>query len=382
MGRYLLPVLLVISLSLPAFTRTGDESPTTEGVVEGEVVSGSLGRQLDKYLASSGFSGAAMVVRNNKLVLMKGYGTADRGRKLPTTHQTLLHVGSVTKQFTGAAILKLEMEGKLRVSDPITKYFKDVPADKRSITIHHLLTHTAGFPHQVGRCSSKEAEVGRDDYVRQVLAFQLQTVPGQVYSYSNDGYGLLGAIVEIVSGETYEQYLRGHLFGPAGMKDTGSYAFSESQLARAARGYQGDKDFMGVLNPAYRSAGGPAYCVRASGGMLTTAGDMYRWYLALRGTRVLSAQAKEKLFAPHVPEGPERTSFYGYGWTLFTTRRKTRLIAHNGGIGEHFYADLRLYADEGVAYFIAGNVAEHNALDASNAIDKIIFPPAGKKAAR
>lgn len=141
-------------------------------------------------LESSGFSGAVMVVRNNKLVLLKGYGTANRGSKLPATHRTLFHIGPVTKQFTGAAILKLEMEGKLRVSDPITKYFKEVPPDKRSITIHHLLTHTTGLPHQVGRCSSREANVGRDDYVKQILATELPSSSSQVYSYSNDGYGL------------------------------------------------------------------------------------------------------------------------------------------------------------------------------------------------
>jgi CubicO group peptidase (beta-lactamase class C family) len=138
---------------------------------------------------------------------------------------------------------------------------------------------------------------------------------------------------------------------------------------------------MGVLNPAYKETG-PAWCVRASGGILSTAEDMYKWYLALRGTRILSAQAKEKLFTPHVPEQPERTSFYGYGWALFTTPRGTKLIAHNGGIGDHFYADFRMYVDEGVAYFIAGNVAEHTALDASAGIAKIIFPPSSKETKR
>ena len=370
---------LVVALSL-TFGQATNLSQTRRDVTEGEVVKETSGHQVDTYLTSlesSGFSGAVMVVRNNKLVLLKGYGMANRSSKLPTTHRTLFHLGSVTKQFTGAAILKLEMEGKLRVSDPITKYFKDVPPDKRSITIHHLLTHTAGLPHQVGRCSSREATVGRDDYVKQILATELPSALGQVHSYSNDGYGLLGALIEIVSGEPYEQYLRKHLFAPAGMTNTG-YTFSKGELARAARGYQGDKEFMGVLNPAYQETG-PAWCIRASGGILSTAEDMYKWYLALRGTRVLSAQAKEKLFTPHVPEQPERTSFYGYGWALFTTRRGTKLIAHNGGIGDHFYADFRMYVDEGVNYLIASNVAGHSALDVSSEIDKVLFPPKSKE---
>ena len=393
MSRRLLPRLsgrtkcLLVSLALaaasspPASGQAGAPSAAAREPAQGEVVRDDLGRRLDAYLAAEDFSGAAMVVRNNRLILLKGYGIADRGRKLPATHRTLFHIGSVTKQFTAAAVLKLETEGRLRVSDPITKYLKDVPADKRAVTVHQLLTHTSGLPGNVGVCSSKEAKVGRDDYVRQVMAARLGFAPGATHLYSNDGYELLGVIIEIASGETYEQYLRKHLFAPAGMTSTG-YNFGEAELARASRGYLGDKEFMGVLNPTFRGETGPAQCRRASGGLLTTAEDMYRWYAALRGTRVLSARAKEKLFTPYVPESPERTSFYGYGWALFTTPRKTRLIAHNGGINEYFLADFRMYADEGVAYFIAGNVAEHSAHAASDGMARIIFAPRKDKAAR
>lgn len=384
MKLFLLPMVLAVALSSLAFTQTSGASPAKRGFVEGEIVKEALGQQLDTYLAglaAKGFSGAVMVVRNNRPVLLKGYGTADRGRARPATHRTLFHIGSITKQFTGAAILKLEMEGKLRVSDPITRYFKDVPPDKRSITIHHLLTHTSGLPERVVQCSSRMANVGRDDFVKQILAVDLQSEPGRVYLYSNDAYNLLSALIELVSGEAYEQYLRKHLFAPAGMSSTG-YNFGEAELPRAARGYQGDKEYLGVLNPTIRSQSGPAWCNRGNGGILSTAEDMYRWYVALRSNRILSARAKKKLFSPHVPESPDRASFYGYGWALSTTQRRTKLIAHNGGIGDHFYADFRMYVDEGVAYFIAGNVAEHSALDASDGIAKIIFSPSSKEAAR
>jgi hypothetical protein len=109
---------------------------------------------------------------------------------------------------------------------------------------------------------------------------------------------------------------------------------------------------------------------------------MYKWYLALSGNRILSARAKEKLFMPHVPESPERTSFYGYGWALFKTARGTKLIAHTGGINDYFKADLRMYVDEGVAYFVAGNTAEITAHAASQGIAKIIFSPSTNKAAQ
>jgi CubicO group peptidase (beta-lactamase class C family) len=384
MKRFLLTMALAVAVAPLASAQTGDSSPSEKAGADGEVVREGLGRQLDAYLAglaSEGFTGAVMVVRDNELALLKGYGTADRASKLPATHRTLFHLGSVTKQLTGAAVLRLEMEGKLRVSDPVTKYLKDVPPDKRPITIHHLLTHTSGIPHRVGECSSRQAKVGRDDFVRQVLAAKLESAPGRSHLYSNDGYELLGVIIEVASGEPYEQYLRKHLFEPAGMRSTG-YNFGEAELARAARGYHGDKEYTAALNPTFRNATGPAQCLRASGGILSTAEDMYRWYLALGGTRILSARAKEKLFTPHVPESPERTSFYGYGWALFTTPRRTKLIAHDGGIGEHFKSDFRMYADEGVAYFIAGSVAERSAHDASGGMAKIIFARSNGGAAR
>lgn len=384
MRHFILIVILAVPLLASVSTRARHESPTGKTVAEGEVVEGSLGRQLDDYLgdlASRGFSGAAMVVQNNRLVFLKGYGIADRDRKLPATHRTLFHIGSVSKQFTGAAVLKLEMQGKLRVSDSITKYFKDVPPDKRAITIHHLLTHTSGLPHRVGECSSNQSKIGREEFVKSVLAAKLESVPGQTHLYSNDGYELLGAVIEIASGKTYEEYLRKHLFAPAGMTSTG-YNFTETELLRAARGYQGEREFMGVLNPTFRSETGPAMCNRASGGILSTAEDMYRWYQALQGNRILSARAKEKLFTPHVAESPKRTSFYGYGWALFKTARGTKLIAHNGGINDYFKADFRMYVDEGVAYFIAGNTAEISGHDASDGIAKLIFSPSNNKATR
>jgi opacity protein-like surface antigen len=127
MKHFLLVVLLAVPLLASVSTRAWDERMTEKAAAEGEVVEGSLGRQIDDYLgslASRGFTGAAMVVQNNKLVFLKGYGIAHRGRKLPATHQTLFHIGSVSKQFTGAAALKLEMEGRLRVSESDHEVFQ------------------------------------------------------------------------------------------------------------------------------------------------------------------------------------------------------------------------------------------------------------------
>lgn len=334
---------------------------------------GNVVRRLDDHflrLQDSGFSGV-IIVRTRDFLFGKGYGMAQRARSIPATTSTLFHIGSVTKQFTGAAILKLEMEGKLRVTDPISRYFGDVPRDKAGITIHHLLIHTAGIPTVLGDCGTDDT-VSRDQFVRRALSAKLEFTPGERHSYSNAGYSLLGAIVEMASGQPYETYLRKHLFEPAGMFSTG-YTFTGEDTNRVARAYREDREYRGVFNAW--AGDGPVWCLRPGGGVLSTAEDMYRWYVALQGNAVLSQEAKAKLFASHVPEQPEQKSFYGYGWAIFTTTRGTKLIAHNGSLSRYFTADYRMYVDEGVFYFIAANTAKLNALDVSPQIPPLIFGP-------
>jgi CubicO group peptidase (beta-lactamase class C family) len=174
---------------------------------DGPVVAGELGTKLDDFLsrlADWGFAGTIVVAKDNQVVLAKGYGLADREKKIPMTTDTVISIGSITKQFTAAAILKLEMEGKLRVTDSIDKYFPNVPEDKKAITLHHLLTHCSGLVSDFGDDFDK---VTRDEIIRRAMASKLLWQPGHRYRYSNAGYSLLGAIVEIVSGRPYEAFL-------------------------------------------------------------------------------------------------------------------------------------------------------------------------------
>ncbi|HEY2785393.1 MAG TPA: serine hydrolase, partial [Fimbriiglobus sp.] len=146
---------LALSLAVAFVTGTSVTATDPPAIVDG-TVRGELAGRLDDHmtkLESGGFSGVLLVAKDGGVILAKGYGMADRDKKIRTTADTVMCIGSVTKQFTGAAILKLEAQGKLKVTDPITRYFKDVPEDKAGITLHHLLTHSAGF----------EAELG-DDY--------------------------------------------------------------------------------------------------------------------------------------------------------------------------------------------------------------------------
>ena len=296
-----------------------------------EVVNRELGQKIDHYLQkaeANGFAGSVLVARGEKIILARGYGLADRENKVKQTPETVFSIGSITKQFTGAAILKLEMMGKLKVADPISKYFGDVPADKKEITLHHLLTHAAGFE---GALGDDYDPIGREAFIKLALGSKLLFKPGERYEYSNVGFSLLGIIVELVSGKDYEGFLYVALFKPAGMERTGYIRprFAKSELAV---GYRGGERWGTALDRPWRPEGS-GWHLRANGGILSTVRDMHHWYLALKNRTVLSAPAKQKYFAPHVKEYADGNSYYGYGWVIQKTARGTDLIWHNGGNG-------------------------------------------------
>ncbi|MBT3149339.1 serine hydrolase [Streptomyces sp. CHD11] len=168
-----------------------------------------------------GPSGTVIAARGDRLAYCGGFGTADRTAGAPASCLTVYDVASITKQFTAAAIVKLEVMGRLRVSDPISRFLRrgrPVPEDKRAITIEHLLTHTSGVAEALG---DDYDPLSREELVSRALSSGLRSAPGEEFRYSNTGYSLLAVIVEEASGESYERFLARHLFEPAGMKQTG-----------------------------------------------------------------------------------------------------------------------------------------------------------------
>jgi CubicO group peptidase (beta-lactamase class C family) len=290
-----------------------------------------IGPTIDRYMekaAANGYAGSVLVARGGKIILAKGYGFADRENKVRQTAETVFSIGSITKQFTGASVLKLETQGKLKVTDLMSKYLQGVPPDKAEITLHQLLTHTAGFMDALG---DDYEPIGREEFVKLAFGSKLQSKPGVRYSYSNVGFSLLGIIVELVTGRNYEDFLQEALFKPAGMTRTGYLrpGFAKGELAV---GYQDGRRWGTALDRPWRPEG-PGWHLRANGGILSTVGDMHRWYLALKKNSVLSDVAKAKYFAPQVKEYPDGDSYYGYGWVTQKTGAGTDLIWHNGGNG-------------------------------------------------
>ena len=324
-----------------------------------------LGEKLDRWLVAADFRGSVLVSKGGVGVLRKGYGLADRENRVPYTADTVFSVGSITKQFTAAAILKLEMQGKLHVEDPIGKYFPGVPDDKRAITLHHLLTHTSGLESDF---AGDYDPVSRDEYVKRTLASKLRSKPGDTYFYANSGYSLLGAVVEIASGKPYELYLRENLFLPAGMRDTG-YKLPAWPQAKVAVGYHDGKRW-GRINEKPWDKDGPYWALRANGGISSTLDDMLRWHVALTGDTVLSAAEKEKMFHRQVREGPGADSYYGYGWSIGEAAWGGRLIEHNGGNGT-FFADFLRYVDDEIVVILSTNDSEVRGGKISHALGRL-----------
>ncbi len=317
-------------------------------------------------LEALGFSGAVIVEQDGEVVLREGYGLADRATRRPYSPETVQTHGSITKQVTAAAILLLESQGKLRVEDPITAFFAEVPADKQGITLHQLLTHSAGLPDAIG---PDREPIGAEEFAARAFSQPLQFEPGTGQSYSNVGYSLLGIVVERVSGRGYEAFLRDELFLPAGLRDTG-YLLPGWDEDRLAFGYEDGELWGRVYRREWRDDG-PGWNLRANGGLHTTVDDMHRWLAVLRGKGPLPPAAVAKWTAPHVEE--PGADHYGYGWEVAQTELG-RFVGHNGGNGI-FSADFLWLPDAGLFVYIQGNTSLILASQLREALFGALFDP-------
>ena len=306
-ARALLAVALLLAAPLSA--------PCADGP-------GRIDALLARYQELGLFNGSTLVADKGQVVLKKGYGLANMEWGIPNTPDTKFRLGSITKQFTATLIMQMVEQGKIDLEAPVTRYLPDYPARTGDrIKIHHLLNHTSGI---VGYTEIPSfGETARKAYAPvKFLDFfsklDLLFEPGSRYSYSNSAYFLLGAILEKVSGLSYQTLLRERIFAPLVMNDSG-YDSTGPLLMKRAAGY--DKEFDGsYTNTGYLDMTQPF----SAGSLYSTAEDLYRWDQALYGEKVLSAASKEKMFTPGLSD-------YGYGW-LIRKKDGVTTIEHGGGI--------------------------------------------------
>ncbi|HNP94086.1 MAG TPA: serine hydrolase [Cyclobacteriaceae bacterium] len=321
-------------------------------------------------LESVGFYGSVLVELNGELILSKGYGFRNIEKQTRNSSETIFDIGSITKQFTAAAILKLEMQGKLSTDDKISKFFDNLPLDKQKITIHDLLRHQSGLISNVGKDYDKISEA---EFLDKVFSSELQFATGTNFSYSNIGYSLLAMIIEKTSNKSYETYLYENLWKPAEMEMTG-YTRPEFDTNLVAVGYYKDNSVWGKPTDNEWDKSSPYWHLKGNGGILSTTGDLYKWHRCLITERVLSKEAKEKLYHPKLrPEETEK-SYYAYGWDISETNRNTTQVWHNG-TNRILYADFLRFTDEGITMIMLSNKSHPNFTNLNFEIAKIIFDP-------
>jgi len=328
-------------------------------------------KRIDRYLAELekiGFYGSVLVEMNGDKIISKGYGFSNKERQIKNSFNTIYDIGSITKQFTATAILKLEMQGKLSTEDNLSKFFNNVPIDKENITIHDLLRHQSGLTSSVG----EDYEIiNREEFLNKVYSSPLRFEVGTGFSYSNIGYSLLTMIIEKISGQTYETYLYNNLWKPAEMEMTG-YTRPAFDTNLIAVGYFNDKRVWGKPTHKKWDITAPYWNLKGNGGILSTTGDLYKWHQALMTDNILSKEAKEKLYHPKLRNGENENSIYAYGWDVSRTGRNTIQVWHNG-TNHIFYADFLSYIDEDITLIMLSNKSHPNFDRLNFEIAKIIF---------
>lgn len=320
----------------------------------------------DEYLQAAvqfdQFTGSVLIARDGTPILSKGYGKANYELDVPNTPDTVFQIASVTKQFTAAAILQLQEQGKLKVGDPICKYLDDCPAAWQSITLRHLLTHTSGIKNY-SSLDGWDEDLGRKTYRRGELVdlfrnLPLEFAPGEKFQYSNSGYCLLGLVIERASGQAYGDYLRDKIFVPLGMAHT-VVDDNRALIPRRATGYY-SRGTQFVSSP-YNLDPSTQF---ASSGIATTSRDLLAWDQALYTTRLLSQASLDEMFTPY-------KNNYAYGWQTGEKlgHRKLDHSGSNDGFSSYF---LR-FPDDRVTVIVLSNSDRTSAGKAGSNLAAILF---------
>jgi CubicO group peptidase (beta-lactamase class C family) len=312
-------------------------------VVQAQNTTGRMDEIVQSFVSSKQFMGSVLVARGTEVLLSNGYGSANVEWNIPNQPSTKFRLGSLTKQFTAASILLLEERGKLQIGDPVKKYLPDAPAAWDTMTIFHVLTHTAGIPNYTSFADYPSLAPFPTTPEKLVARFRdkpLDFAPGEKWNYSNSGYALLGYLIEQISGQSYAQFVQDNLFTPLGMKDSG-YDSNTAIIERRAAGYAPGPN--GPVNAGFVHMSVPF----AAGALYSTTEDLLKWEQGLFGGKLISAASLQKMTTPFKND-------YAFGLNVHTSHGRT-VIEHNGGI-QGFSTQLAYYPDDKLTVVVLGNL--------------------------
>jgi CubicO group peptidase (beta-lactamase class C family) len=290
------------------------------------------------YRHRDGFMGAVVVTRKGRIVFKKSYGYANVEKQSPFAKDTRFPIGSLSKQFTAAAILLLQQDGKLKTSDSIRQFYKDAPAAWAQITLRNLLTQTSGIPDFDFSEAVRQGPRLPEKNIRTVISQPLKFEPGTAFDYSNTNYVLLAMVIESASGEPYCRFLQERIFAPLRLTQTGCMWISGS-TPHGASGYRPTATgFVAAESDDLTSIPG-------AGSLYSTTGDLIRWTRALHGGRVLNQSSLKEMITPF-------RDGYAYGLEVDDGKR----IGHNGAI-DGFYVAVDYLPKAKTIVLILSNVS-------------------------
>lgn len=292
---------------------------------------------------------AIAVVKNGAVTMARGYGYANLEHMVPVTDETIFQSGSLGKMFTAAAVMMQVEDGKVSLSDPITKFFPDAPATWRSITVRHLLTHTSGIADYTTDAFDYRKDYTEDELARLAYAQTLEFPAGSRWNYSNTGYALLGFLVRRVSGQFYGDVLAERVFKPLGM--TSARVITEADIVPNRAG-------------GYRLAGGaiknqdwvaPQLNTTADGSLYFSIRDLVAWDGAVRRRALLKPESWAQILSP-VRLNSGKSYPYGFGW--FIDERGGQPLHSHGGAWQGFKTQLSRFIGDDLTVLVLANLAQ------------------------
>jgi len=308
---------------------------------------------------------AVAVVKGGEVMLAKGYGEANIEHHVPVTPETVFESGSVGKQFTSTAVMLLVQDGKLALTDSITKFFPGASVSWKGITVRHLLTHTSGIPDYTTDAMDYRRDYTEDEMAQMAFKLTPEFPPGSRWNYSNTGYALLGFIVRKVSDQFYGDVLRDRVFRPLGMQS--ARVISEADIVpHRAAGYQLEKGEL--KNQDWVS---PTLNTTADGSLYLSLQDYIAWDRGLRAKKILSPESWATVYTPvtltsgnHYP--------YGFGWSIDTVAGQLRI--HHGGAWQGFQTYISRYIGDDMTIIALANLGASQPVAIVDGIAVILDP--------
>ena len=309
----------------------------------------AVDRYIQDTIKERNIPGAVVaVIKNGKIVKMRGYGLASVEFGIPVTTKTVFEIGSVTKQITAGAIMLLVEDGKVSLDEKISVYIPNTPSQWKDVTVRHLLNHTSGIPsYSVLGGFELSLRMTREDFVKKFTDLKLDFEPGTKYAYNNSGYNLLGYIIESQSGTTYWNFLNEKIYKPLGITTAGDRD-TRFIVRNRATGYE-------FINGSLTGRDGNLTDLFAAGAIVMSIEDLVKWESALRNGTLLKKESLKEMWTPlRFNDGREHP--YGLGFRL-SPIRETRLVAHSGQTAG-FGTSISRFVDDDLTVIAITNLGE------------------------